>query len=200
MGAKGCSIGPDSLPLRVRATWVCTHAQLRRGRRSQHVPARDFVTEHAEHTPATTHAQTTKVESILQAAIGQLDSGTRRVTLLVHRGRLFHATPRKPTLLVGEFQSELTITCILDRTLLAKRTLTARRSGHLDSRPSRRLVARTTSAGDPRGRCRWRRCAASHPKSSTVIASVSASGARPGTGPTKSTPRAAAACTFSSPV
>src|SRR5208337_75836 len=126
-------------------------AQLRRGRRSQHVPARDFVTEHAEHTPATTHAQTTKVESILQAAIGRLDPGTRRVTLLVHRGRLFHATSRKPTLLVGEFQSELTITCILDRTLLAKRTLTARRSGHLDSRPSRRLVARARRRPVTRG-------------------------------------------------
>src|SRR5450759_4264007 len=63
-------------------------AKLRRGRRSQHVPARDFVKEHSEHAPATTHAQTTKPKAILQTAVGRLDPRTRRVTLLEHRGRL----------------------------------------------------------------------------------------------------------------
>jgi hypothetical protein len=47
-------------------------AQLRRCRRSQHVPAGNFVKEHTEDTPATTDAQPSQPKTILQTAVGRL--------------------------------------------------------------------------------------------------------------------------------
>lgn len=70
-------------------------------------------------------------------------SPLRRVSLLEHVCLFFHTPPCQTSIVVGEFQSELTITCLVNRTLRPKRGLRAGRRRHLDSRRRRGCVVRT---------------------------------------------------------
>ncbi len=117
--------------------------QLLRGRRPQYIPTRQLVQDHTRHASHAAHAQMPKSKTILQPAVGRLDPRARRVPLLEHVGRLFHATTLQPSLLVSEFHRELTITCLFNRTSLPERARRARRCRHLDPRRCRLRVART---------------------------------------------------------
>jgi hypothetical protein len=95
-----------------------------------------------EDAPRDANPQTPQTEPILQSAVGRLDAGSRRVSFLERIRLLFRPTPRQTQLRVGEFQSEITITCLVDRALLPERARSARRRRRLDPCRRRRRVPR----------------------------------------------------------
>ncbi len=174
-------------------------AQLLRRCRPQHVPASHFVQDHTEDTPASAHSQTLQPQPILQAAIGRLDTRAHPVPLREHRGLLFPTTPSQAMILVGEIQLVATIPRFVDRARRAERASLARRRRHLDPRRARLFAPLHHQRGVPLR-------TGFHPPGPFVHREVvqgqrpgSLSGSRPGIGPTNSTPRSWAACTFSSP-
>ena len=66
----------------------------------------------------------------------------RKVPLRGNSGPTFASRLPTAVPLIGEFQSETTITCILDRTLLPKRALGANQRRHLNPRRRRLCVVR----------------------------------------------------------
>ncbi len=201
MRAQGRSVGPDSLPLRVWATWVLTQA-------------RSFCDAAARSTfqPAT-------VCRITRNTLPRPRTRKRSSPRRFFKPLLVDSIPER-----GAYRSWNTSVCSSTRRAANRRPLSVNsrvnlpsfvvsighrcRNGHsaqADAGISTRVLAVAASCAHdvgrwPAGQASIVPVRSSHAKSSTVSVAGSASGARPGTGPTRSTPRASAAWTFSSPV